>query len=265
MAVSNPLPSRATPLPPPSRTTVVPLRPKPPTFPAVSAVTRPIIIEEDVVEYLVKASLEQRWKILSRVAAATAVATTAATEEPAPSASSAPPAAGSAVDHSEELFRAMQELMRLDGAPEGARFCLDAALRSVPCMAGLALLRDRAMGDMSVVHARGPRADRLLRTRSQVDALMTRAGRARKPTVVTYGAEPGAEKAMCPRHALFDPWSVVLVPVMHDGALVGLLELIDPIDGNPFDDQALSALAYVGSRLGRFLAERAADTGASTG
>jgi hypothetical protein len=82
-------PRHDTPAPPPSSDVVVPLRPKPPAYPAVSSPTRPVIIEQDVIDYLVKVPLEQRWRILSRVAMATA------SEEhvPPPPASAPPPPA----------------------------------------------------------------------------------------------------------------------------------------------------------------------------
>ncbi len=153
----------------------------------------------------------------------------------------------------------MHELTKLESDSEGARFCLEAALAAVPSLAGLAHLRDPKTLELVVVHAQGPRADGLLQTRTaQSDALVARASRARKPTVATYGAEPDAEKAACPRHAFFDPWSVVVVPVVHGGQLLGLLEMIDPLDGKPFDEHSQSALAYVAGRLGKFLADRAA-------
>jgi len=170
-----------------------------------------------------------------------------------------PAPATDATDPSEELFAAMAELSQLDDAVAGARFCLDAALRAVPCLAGVLHLRDAATGDMVVAHAKGPRADQLVGTRSKGDALITRAARTGKPTVVTYGAEPGAEKTMCARHELFDPWSVILVPVVHGGQLLGLVEMVDPVKGNPFDEDVQSALGYVAVRLGGFLAEHAAE------
>lgn len=89
---------------------------------------------------------------------------------------------------------------------------------------------------------------------------MSRAARTGKPVVVTYGAEPDAEKTPNPRHALFDPWSVVVVPVVHGGQLLGLIEMIDPVKGNPFDEDVQSALGYVAIRLGGFLAEHGTDT-----
>ena len=36
---------------------------------------------------------------------------------------------------------------------------------------------------------------------------------------------------------------------------IGLIEMIDPTDGNPFHEQAQAALDYVAGRLGRFLAD----------
>jgi len=213
------------------------MRPKPPAFPSLSSMTRPAIIEEDIVEYLVRASLEQRWRILSRVAVATR-------DEPA-RASSPPPASE----------RRTMPAPVPESEPLAAGPSLEAALRLVACVAGLVHLRDPRMGDLVVVHAHGPRADRLLRTRAQVDASMTHAANTGKPAIITYGDGPGAEKTMCSRHVLFDPWSVALVPVTHGGQLLGLIEMIDPTDGNPFDESALAALAEIGTRLGRFVAE----------
>jgi hypothetical protein len=297
-------PRPETPVPPRSSDVVVPIRPKP------SAFARPIIIEEDVVEYLVRASVEQRWRILSRAAMATheepapASAPPPSTERsttmpPAPFPSSIPPppkqpvevvpapeskppklelvdapsvapprlaysapppprTQKSATDPAEKLFEAMHELTLLESGPEGASFCLRTALAVVPCLAGLVHLRDPKTLELDVVHAQGPHADGLLHTHTpQTDPLVARAARAGKPTVATYGAEPDAEKTSCPRHAFFDPWSVVIVPVTHGGQLLGLLEMIDPIDGNPSDEQAQAALAYIAERLGGFLAERA--------
>jgi hypothetical protein len=168
----------------------------------------------------------------------------------------------SAVDQAEELFEVMHELMLYESAPAGARFCLEALLKAVPSLAGLVHLRDPASLELVVVHALGPRAVGRLCTRTPLtDALVMRAARAGEPTVVTYGAEPGAEKTMCPRHGFFEPWSVVLVPVTHGGQLLGLFEVIDPVEGNLHDEQAQGAFTYVASCLGRFLAEHGAELG----
>jgi hypothetical protein len=303
---------------------VVPIRPKPPAF--ASGLPHPVVIEEDIVEYLVKAPVEQRWRILSRVALATrdepvqsSVPSAPAqrslelvddhdvtdaqdgaredlrlpppTTTPAPPPSVSPPAvsqapvtsrppavtppppvpessavkpvpvvpaAPSAPDATEQLFEAMQELSQLEGAFAGVRFCLESALQAVPCLAGIAHVRDPIRRDLVVLHARGPRADALLGMHnSEGDSLVARAIQAGKPIAVVYGSGPGAETTTCARHAFFDPWGVILVPVIQGGQLVALLEMIDPISTSPSDDLAQSALAYVAERLGRFLLEQA--------
>ena len=143
-----------------------------------------------------------------------------------------------------------------ESAQSGARFCLQVALAAVPSLAGLLHLRDPKSLELVVVHAEGPRATELLRTRTlPIDPLVIRASRAGKPVVATYGGEPDAETTKCARHAFFDPWSVVVVPVMRNGQLLGMLEMVDPIDGNPQNEQAHAALGYIGERLGRFLAD----------
>ncbi|HTQ43560.1 MAG TPA: hypothetical protein VMI75_12440, partial [Polyangiaceae bacterium] len=81
-------PRHDSPVPPaPSSDVVVPLRPKPPAYPAISTPTRPVIIEQDVIDYLVKVPLEQRWRILSRVAIETLH------DEPTPASAAPPPPA----------------------------------------------------------------------------------------------------------------------------------------------------------------------------
>lgn len=154
----------------------------------------------------------------------------------------------------------MHELTLLGSAQAGARFCLQVATAAVPSLAALVHLRDPKSLELVVVHAEGPRADGLLKTRTlPIDPLVIRASRAGKPVVATYGAEPDAETTKCPRHAHFDPWSVVVVPVMRGGQLLALIEMIDPIDGNPHDEKAHSALAYVADRLARFLQEHPSE------
>lgn len=326
---STPRPPSTAPRPVPktasftSSASVVAIRPRPPAFP--SGLARPVVIEEDVVEYLAKASLEQRWRILSRVALATrdevpasdsrlqppsttplppstrtdSVASAAVPSSMPPSASAAPPPPSSvtlraaeaaasgpptlvvptqpapsqrpamraepATNHlAEQLFQAMQALRELAGAPAGARLCLETALCAVPSLAALVHVRDAATHDLVVVHTHGPRADTLLGLRTpQADALVARALRAGKPSQVLYGSEPGAEGATSPRHAIFDPWSVVLVPVVLSGQMLALLEMIDPTSGRglggglPLDEFSQGSLAYIAECLGRFLAGQA--------
>jgi len=150
----------------------------------------------------------------------------------------------------------MHALSLFESAHAGARFCLEVALNALPCVAGLVHLVDPAARELVVVHAEGPRADALLGTRTPLaDPMVFKAMRAAKPLVVTYEEESRATGNACARHAFFDPWSVAVVPVVAAGKLLAVFEMIDPVDGKPFDDLSQAALAYVAERLGRFLVE----------
>jgi GAF domain-containing protein len=150
----------------------------------------------------------------------------------------------------------MHEIAYLEDAPARARYCLEAAMRAVPCLAGLVHVLDGDSDDLVVVHAKGPRAEALLRARTpQRDPLVAETARVGRPTVVSYDGDSNPDANTCLRHTFFDPWSVALVPVLHDGRLLGLFELVDPLDGKPFDDGAQAALADIAARLGESLAD----------
>ena len=283
MAVPRSTPPRPEPpVRPTSGDVVVPIRPKPPAPPVVSGVMRPVVSEEDVIDFLAKASVEQRWRILARVALAThdepverpsaapasqrpqleLVDQTHETETPPPpaapsvtpppppaptvtpppppaptvapppspapsvvpprmaySAPPPPPATKSAVDPAEKLFEAMHELTLLESALDGAGFCLRTALAAVPCSprSRTFAIRRPSIWSSCTPRARAPTA--CCRRERRGPTRSSRGRRAARPAVVTYGAEPDAEKTSCPRHAFFNPWSVVVVPVMHGGRL----------------------------------------------
>jgi hypothetical protein len=169
---------------------------------------------------------------------------------------SAPVPRESVPDATDILFEAMHELSFFETAVEGGSFCLVTALRAVPCLAGIVHLFHAETREYVAVYAQGPRSERVLLTRRpDNDPLLARAGLKRAPVVVEYGvdgAPPVAE-----RHALFgDPWNVLVVPVVHGGRVLAAIELVDPIDGAPFGDVAVSALRYVAEKYGEFLAER---------
>jgi GAF domain-containing protein len=244
------------------------------------------ITAEDVINYLVRASLAERWAILCRVAVASS-SQELQTNEPAPAstpryvcppggitrkplelvdltAAAIPePSTGSMTDAVERLFSSMHALNELESASEGARFCLNAALQTVPCLAALVHVRHQPTGDLVVLHARGPGAESLVGTRTpQTDPIVAQAFRSARPVVATYAADkPGSNGgAVCVRHKSFDPWSVAFVPVLFGGQLLGLIEMIDPTDGAPFSDARQSALAYVAEKLGAFLAAHGTDS-----
>jgi GAF domain-containing protein len=132
-------------------------------------------------------------------------------------------------------------------------------MRVVPCLAGIVHLYDADARAFVIVYARGPRAERLvLKCTPENDELLARAWRERRGVVVEYDGEGGANaKSPTERHAFFgDPWSVLVVPVIHGGRVLGAIELVDPIDGAPFGEAAENALKYIAEHYGTFVADR---------
>jgi hypothetical protein len=174
----------------------------------------------------------------------------------------APPPRASMPEITDILFDAMHELNFFESAVEGASFCLVTAMRVVPCLAGLVHLYDAAAGDFVTVYAQGPRSEQLLGSRTPAsDALFARASRGRKAVVVTYGADAESEP-MCPRHGFFgEPWSAAVAPVSRGGQMVAVLELIDPLDGAPFGEDAEAGLVYIAEHYADFLVQHGIEFG----
>lgn len=152
------------------------------------------------------------------------------------------------------LFDAMHELSFFDTAVEGASYCLATVLRLLPSLGGMVHLSDPKTRELVVVYAQGPRSERLLLSRvPDTDRVVAAAARNGAPLVIEYSeAAPAA-----PRHALFgDPWSALIAPVMVGGVCLAVIELVDPLDGSPFDDASQGALAYVAQRYGEYLRDR---------
>jgi GAF domain-containing protein len=170
---------------------------------------------------------------------------------PAPS-----PSRATAPEITEILFDSMHELSFFDTAASGGSFCLVTAMRVVPCLAGIVHLYDADAGAFVIVYARGPRAERLvLKCTPDNDELLARAWREKKAIVVEYDGD--AAKPPSERHAFFgDPWSVLVVPVVHGGRVLGMIELVDPLDGAPFGEAAENALKYIAEHYGAFVADR---------
>jgi len=152
------------------------------------------------------------------------------------------------------ILAALGDLSFFETAVEGASFGVVTAMRALPSLAGLALLRDEDSGGFLVVYARGPRAHAVVRSRVTEDdplvgLAMVRGG----PVALEYGSD-------CPppsRHAGFgDPWTAMVAPIQLDDRCIGLLELVDPLQGRTPDESARQTLAAIASHLSTFLRGR---------
>ncbi len=151
----------------------------------------------------------------------------------------------------DSVFAAMRDLPFFETAVEAVSFGLVTALKALPSLAGLALLRDTADGGYVVVYAQGPRSSCVVRARVDEDdpllgLSLVRGG----PTTIEYGtAQPPPE-----RHALFgDPWSALIAPIQLADRCIGALELVDPLDGRPLGESARHGLATIAHHLADFV------------
>jgi GAF domain-containing protein len=145
----------------------------------------------------------------------------------------------------------MRDLSFFETAVEAVSFGLVTALKALPSLAGLALLRDTAQGGYVVVYAQGPRASSVVRARIEEDDSLLGLSLIRGgPTTIEYGtAQPPPD-----RHALFgDPWSALIAPIQLADRCIGALELVDPLDGRPLGESARHGLATIAHHLADFI------------
>jgi hypothetical protein len=146
----------------------------------------------------------------------------------------------------------LDDLPFFETTVQAAAFGLVVAMKAVPSLAGMALLRDESpdgSGGYIVVYARGatPGALALVRSRvpeddAAIGAALVRGG----PVSLEYG--DGRKPPW--RHTAFgDPWTSVIVPVQDEVRCLGSLELVDPTDCRPLDDFARETLATIARRL----------------
>jgi len=155
------------------------------------------------------------------------------------------------VDH---VFSTLRDLSFFETAVEAAAFCVCVAMKAIPSLAGLAVLRDEEQGGYVVVYARGPRGYAVVRTRVREDdpaigAALTHGG--------PHSMEYGEHRSVIPeRHAEFgEPWTVLLAPVQGEERCMGAIELVDPLDGKSLSDADRDALATVAAHLAVFVRE----------
>jgi hypothetical protein len=156
------------------------------------------------------------------------------------------------VDH---VFSTLRDLSFFETPVEAAAFCVCVAMKAIPSLAGIAMLRDEQLGGYIAVYARGPRAYAVVRTRvPEGDVALVAALARGGPCSVEYDDERRPPE----RHASFgDPWTALVAPVQGEERCMGAIELVDPIDGKSLGDADRQALATVAQHLADFVRVRA--------
>ncbi len=154
-----------------------------------------------------------------------------------------------------DLFEAMHDLHFLADAIEGAQFALRLALEKIPCDAGIAHLFDINKREFVVVHVAGGAERAVLMTRtSDRDLLVAESMRRRRALTILEADE--RTKAERWQRAGVPVRTLLVAPVELAGRFLGLLELANPSDGDPFTEAEAHALTYIGEQLGEFVATR---------
>jgi GAF domain-containing protein len=164
-----------------------------------------------------------------------------------------------------DLFDAMHELHFQRDALEGGDFCLTLAMEKLPSEVGLVHLYDIDRREFIVAAARGAKASALLlRREAESDSMLAAAMRRRRSVVVgDPAAQIDFDLGAVERYAAAGgARSVIVAPVMQAGRFLGAIELLNPLDGQPFTDLDGNAVMYIAEQYAEFVAARGVVTDA---
>jgi hypothetical protein len=154
-----------------------------------------------------------------------------------------------------ELFEAMHDLHFVRDSVEGGDFCLALAMEKLPSQAGMVHLYDINSREFLVSSVRGPSTGKLLAHRHpETDELLSAAMRKRRTVVLDKAT---SEAQTIERYAAIGGVrSLMVAPVMQSGRFLGAIELVNPLDGQPFTEAEGNALAYIAEQFAEFVATR---------
>ena len=160
-----------------------------------------------------------------------------------------------------DLFESMHDLHFVRDALEGGEFCLALAMEKLPCQAGIVHLYDIDRREFLVASTRGSGTSKLLLKRyPESDALLLSAMRKRRAVVV---ADAQSEAQGIDRYAaLGGARSLLIAPVASHGRLLGAIELVNPLDGQPFNESEGNALTYIAEQFAEFISSHGIVTDA---
>jgi hypothetical protein len=171
--------------------------------------------------------------------------------------SSPPSVRQSGVDLIADLFECMHDLHFLPDALAGADFVLRLMLDKLPSAVALVHFYDIDAREFVIVRAVGAGAAKVMQVRTnEKEPLIAEAMHKRRAVVLDDAiSDPRAQNG---RWALIGerPRSLVCAPVEEGGRFLGLLELSNPLDGQPFCEGDGHAITYIGEQFAEFLAAR---------
>lgn len=155
-----------------------------------------------------------------------------------------------------ELFEAFSDLHFLRDAIEGAEFVLALTLEKLPSEVGLISLFDMNKREFVVVRQTGGK-QRVVGQRLPEKAPLATSAMRKRTAVVLSKADEVKGVADARFQAIgVELRSLVCAPVELGGRYLGLIELLNPLDGSLFNEGDGNALTYIGQQFAEFAAAR---------
>jgi hypothetical protein len=152
-----------------------------------------------------------------------------------------------------ELFESMHDLHFLRDALDGGQFCLALAMEVIPVRAAIIHFFDIEKREWIVACTRGKDAGKLLTTRTpETDDLLRAAARHRRAIVTPNGAHAQAQRYQ----SIGGARSIIIAPIMQAGRALGAIEMINPADGMPFNEDEGNAMTYIAEQYAEYLGSR---------
>ena len=152
-----------------------------------------------------------------------------------------------------QLFESMHDLHFLRDALDGGQFCLALALEMIPVRAAIIHFFDVEKREWIVACTRGKDAGKLLTTRTpETDDLLRAAARHRRAIVTPNGSHVQAQRYQ----TIGGARSIIIAPIMQAGRALGAIELINPQDGMPFNEDEGNAMTYIAEQYAEYLSSR---------
>jgi hypothetical protein len=152
-----------------------------------------------------------------------------------------------------ELFESMHDLHFLRDALDGGQFCLALAMEMIPVRAAIIHFFDVEKREWIVACTRGKDAGKLLTTRTpETDDLLKAAARHRRAIVTPNGAHAQAQRYQ----SIGGARSIIIAPIMQAGRALGAMEMINPADGMPFNEDEGNAMTYIAEQYAEYLGSR---------
>jgi hypothetical protein len=154
------------------------------------------------------------------------------------------------------LFDHIHELELLTDALEGARFVLDVLAKTMPSRAGLVHLFDAQRRSFVVVAATGEAKDGMILARQDARDPVLRALMPDGRPFAWRNLRDVPVRGIARFAELSHIDSVVAAPVSIGPRWMGVIELVDPLDGRGFGAAEENGLAYVAARYAAYLSTR---------